>query len=365
MKILIDISHPGHVHLFKNFAWIMGKNRHHEILFTTREKEVTCDLLNHYEFNYISLGKHGRNLKEKLFGMTKFDYNLYKIAKRFKPDIFLSMASIYASHASFFFRKPHIALEDSEPVPEHQFLYRPFTDVILTPERFKKNFGSKQIRYYGFNELAYLHPKYFNPDSSVLALLGVNKNEKYAILRFVAFKASHDIGIKGFSYENKIYVVRELQKYGKVFISSEDKLHNDLEKYQIKISPSQLHDALFYATLYMGDSQTMATEAALLGTPAIRCNTWARSRREMSNFLELERRYRILVNLNIKEQNRAIGLAIKYFKERDLKKEWQRRRQKLLEDKIDVTAFLVWFIEEYPESFKILRKTPDYQLKFK
>lgn len=365
MRIIIDVCHPSHVHLFKNFTWIMEKNGCHNILFTAREKEVTCDLLEHYKFNYISFGKPLRNIKGKLLGMAKFDYQLIKAAKQFKPDMFLSMASIYASHASFFLKKPHIAFEDSEPVFEHQLLYRPFTDAILTPQRFKKNFGHKQVRYNGFNEMAYLHPRYYKPDSSVFFTLDLNKNEKYALLRFVAFKASHDIGIKGFSYENKIRAVKELQKYGKVYISSEDKLPKELEKYQIKIPPSQLHDALFYASLYLGDSQTMATEAALLGTPVIRCNTWAYSPREMSNFIELERHYKLLVNLNIKEQYKAIDKAIKFFKDANLKKEWQKRRQKLFEEKIDVTAFLVWFMTNYPESFKIIKNNPNYQLKFK
>lgn len=364
MKILIDISHPSDVHLFKNFAWIM-KRKGHEILFTTRQKEVTIELLNYYKLNYINIGSHFKNLSKKLWGMFKFDYMIYKIAKKFKPDLFLSMASIYASHTSFILKKPHIAFDDSEPVPEHQLLYIPFTKIIFTPKAFKKNFGHKQIRYAGFKEMAYLHPKYFKPNPSSLSSLGINRNEKYALLRFVSFRASHDIGIKGFSDKNKIYAVKELHKHGKVFISSEDKPPKELEKHIIKIPPTQLHDALFYASLFMGDSQTMATESALLGTPAIRCNTWVGTRREMSNFIELERQYKLLINFHIKEQNKAIERAVNYFKEDGLKKEWQQRRQKLFEEKIDVTAFLVWFIDEYPKSLKIVKKTPDYQIKFK
>lgn len=365
MRIIIDVCHPSHVHLFKNFTWIMEKNGRHNILFTSREKDVACDLLEYYKFNYISFGKHRRKIKGKLLGIAKFDYQLIKAARQYKPDIFLSMASIYASHASFFLKKPHIAFEDSEPVFEHQLLYRPFTDVILTPQRFKKNFGHKQIRYNGFNEMAYLHPRYYKPDSSVFSTLDLNKNKKYSLLRFVAFKASHDIGIKGISSENKIRAVKELQKYGKVYISSEDKLPKELEKYGIKIHPSQLHDALYYASLYLGDSQTMATEAALLGTPAVRCNAWAYSPREMSNFIELERRYKLLINVNSKEQRKAINMAINIFKKNNLKNKWQERCQKLFEEKIDVTAFLVWFVTNYPESSKTIKNNPDYQLKFK
>ncbi len=32
---------------------------------------------------------------------------------------------------------------------------------------------------------------------------------------------------------------------------------------------------------------------------------------------------------------------------------WQDKRQKLLSDKIDVTAFTLWFIENFPESLNL------------
>ena len=33
----------------------------------------------------------------------------------------------------------------------------------------------------------------------------------------------------------------------------------------------------------------------------------------------------------------------------------------MLVDKIDVTAFMVWFIENYPTTVKIMKENPDYQ----
>ncbi|MGB4094454.1 MAG: hypothetical protein WBJ99_01295, partial [Bacteroidales bacterium] len=49
----------------------------------------------------------------------------------------------------------------------------------------------------------------------------------------------------------------------------------------------------------------------------------------------------------------------------NLKQEYQQRRQKMLSDKIDVTAFMVWFVENYPESAKIMKENPDYQWRFR
>ena len=44
---------------------------------------------------------------------------------------------------------------------------------------------------------------------------------------------------------------------------------------------------------------------------------------------------------------------------------WRKKRDRMLADKIDVTAFLVWFVENYPKSAIIMKANPDYQLKFR
>lgn len=364
MKILIDINHPAHVHLFKEFARIMI-HKGHNILFTAREKDVAVTLLKEYELNYVSLGRHYKNMSGKLLGLIKYDYLMFKLARKFEPDVFLSMASIYAAHVAFLSRRPHIAFEDSEPVPEHQILYVPFTPTILTPLNLNKDFGSKQIRYHGFHEVAYLHPNYFKPDLSIFSYLGIKPEQRYALLRFVSFNASHDIGIKGFSDEDKVYIVRELEKYGNVFITSEGNYPKELNKNIVQIPPSKIHDALAYASLYMGDSQTMATEAALLGTPAIRCNAFAASSKEMSNFIELENEYKLLLNVNIANKEKAINKAIEYFKNSELKKAWQEKRKTIFSKKIDVTAFMVWFVENYPESVDIMKRNGEHRFIYK
>ena len=56
MRILIDIGHPAHVHLFKHFAWEMQK-KGHTIFFTCREKEFEIYLLEKYGFAFKSFGK--------------------------------------------------------------------------------------------------------------------------------------------------------------------------------------------------------------------------------------------------------------------------------------------------------------------
>lgn len=359
MKIVVDINHPAHVHFFKNFIWEMER-KGHEILITAREKEVTYRLLDNYGFDYIKMGSYRRSLIEKLINVPIMDLKMYKAVKGFKPDIFVGLGSFRAAHVSKLMRKPCILFEDSEPTPQEHILYLPFTDAILTPSNFKKDFGKKQICYKGYHELAYLHPNYFKPDKNVLEEHGLKKNEKFSILRFVAWSASHDVGQHGI--KNKIELVRELEKYGQVLITSEGKLEKELEKYKIKAPPERIHDLLYYAHMLIGDSQTMTTEAGVLGTPAIRCNSFV-GENDMGNFIELEQKYGLIFNYN--DPNKALNKAAELIQKSNLREEWNTKKNRLLKDKIDVTKFMVWFIENYPESFKIMKENPDYQERFK
>jgi predicted glycosyltransferase len=229
----------------------------------------------------------------------------------------------------------------------------PFTDVIFTPSCFKKDIGKKQIRYNGYHELAYLHPNYFTPNPAVLDEMGLSKEDTFIILRFVSWRASHDVGQHGI--KNKIELVRELEKYGRVFITSEGKLEKDLEEYRIKVSPEKLHDLLYYASLYVGEGATMATESAVLGTPSIYISSLVGT---MGNFIELEQKYGLIFNYN--DSDKAIEKAVELIQKQELKEMWREKREKLLKDKIDVTAFMVWLIENYPESFKEMQKNSGY-----
>jgi uncharacterized protein len=60
-----------------------------------------------------------------------------------------------------------------------------------------------------------------------------------------------------------------------------------------------------------------------------------------------------------------IMVKIDEFLSQQAKADAIKMRNKIINDKIDITSFLVWFVENYPESEKVMRKTPDYQYNFK
>jgi len=341
MKILVDINHPAHVHFFRNFIQ-EARSKGHEVMITASRKDITFHLLKEYHLDYVNVGSYGKNLFIKLLKIPVLDFSILKIALKFKPDVFMGIASHRAAQISWLLRKKSIIFDDTEHAKYEIFLYKPFASVIATPACFLRNLGKKQLRYEGYHELAYLHPSYFSPDHSILNELDVTENEKYIIMRFISWNASHDEGHKGITLENKRKAVEEFSKFGKVFITSEKILPDDLEKYRLHIPFNRIHHALYYSTLLFGESATMASECAILGTPAIFVDFNGRSYTS-----EQEKKYSAVFNFNEsqKDQLMAIDKGIELLKTPDVKKIWKGKREQILKEKINVTKWMLELIE--------------------
>lgn len=359
MKYLFDIGHPAHVHYFKNLMWALQDNGR-EINVTARNKELTLYLLDKYGFEYVCTSKNRPSILGKGISLIKNDFIIYKEVKKNNPDILISFFLPFSSHVGKILNKPVLGFTDTEHAKLNRFLSERFTNTIVTPSCFKSSFPeNKHIKFDGYFELAYLHPNYFRPDPSILNLLGVKNDEKYVIMRFVSWTASHDIGHSGLSLEMKKKAVKALSKYAKVFISSEGELPEDLIQYRIKIPPEKMHDALYYATMYFGDGGTMASESAVLGTVAINVATSAVSIGTFADIAKYDLMY------IIPDEQEAFKKAVELLKDYNLKTKALDKRKELIASKIDVTAFMMWFVENYPASVNTINLNPDYQYKFK
>ena len=345
---MFDIGHPAHVHFFKNTIQELNE-RGHETIITTRDKDIELNLLDKYGFKYINIGKHKPSIFGKAKAMIEFDYKIYNITKKFSPDILIGLCSPYLAHVSAAIRKPYISFWDTEDAKLNILLNYPFTDVICTPSCFLKKYGKKQVYFKGYKELAYLHPEIFQPDTSVLRDLGLKDNEPFVILRLISWAASHDIGLKGIKKTDDI--IKNLEKYGRVFISSEKELGEEYQNYALDISPDKFHSLLSYASLYIGEGGTVSTEAALLGTPAIHIESNSKGEPtgdKCGNFLELRNKYHMLYFYSNQEE--ALIKATEILDDKSSKANWQKKREDLLRDKINVSRWMTDFIDNYPES---------------
>lgn len=343
MKVLIDIGHPAHVHFYKNIIHGL-KEKGHQVLVTARDKDVVFNLLEAYNIEYIPVGKVGKSKIGLIGEWIKRDCAIFNISRKFNPDILIGMLNPCVAHSATILGKKCFVFNDSEVVNLTALITYPFSDVIITPSNFSKNVGRKQVRINGYKELAYLHPNHYTPDVNLINDLGIDDSEKYIVMRFVAWKAGHDINRSGFDLETKLEFVDKLEKYSKIFISSEAKLEPELDDYRMTVPPEKVHDLLYFAHMLISDSQTMTTEAAVLGTPAIRCNSFV-GENDMANFIELERKYNLI--FNFRDPKEALRKSFELIQNSDTKAEWTERRNILLNDKIDVSEYIVNFIDNY------------------
>jgi len=341
IKIVIDINHPAHVHLFKYVIAELRK-RGHNVIITASQKDISFKLLDEYGFDYIRIGSYGDTLLQKLFKLFVLDFRMLRIVHKYKPDVLTGLGSFRAAHAGFLFGKKTIILEDTEHATKEIALYKPFATKILTPSCFMTDLGSKQVRYEGFHELAYLHPKYFKADPSVLDSLGVTQKEKFVIIRFVSWRASHDVGQHGFADEQKLNFIKELSKYARCYITSEAPLPAELEPYQLKVPVHQIHHLMAFASLYVGEGATMASESAVLGVPAVYVNTLK------LGYINMHEEYGLLKQTTDTQQ--ALQYCIGWLTDPASKQKCAAAREKLLADKIDVTDYLVTIIERIGEA---------------
>jgi predicted glycosyltransferase len=337
MRILIDINHPAHVHYFRNFYKIM-KEKGHDLLVVSRNKEIEHQLLKRYKIPFISRGKGFESAIGKFIYLLYADLKIFLLAIRFRPHVFINFLHPYPSHVAWLLGSKSIVFSDTEHAKLHHKLTIPFASQVYTPECYRIDLKRKHIRFKGYMELAYLHPNYFKPDPGILDILKINKGEKYVIIRFVSWAATHDFGHSGMTLENKRKAVHELEKYARVFISSEGKLTEDLEQYRIHIPSDKMHDALHYASLLFGESATMASESSVLGTPSIFIDNDGRGYTD-----EQEKKYHLVHNFSetLEDQESAIQKAVQILKDPNSDKKFIEARENLLKECIDTTDLMV------------------------
>lgn len=340
MRLLVSIEHPAWAHQFRYIIKELQR-RGHEVTVIAINKDRDLELLDSFGIPYIVISDTpGFNTFEKGVIFLKTLVKIFTIARRTKPDVFFGRASPMMTLNAFLFRRPHYVFEDSEPNRFSILISKWFSTKIVTPQDLRWDLGEKQLRLNTYKELFYLHPNHFTPDPSVLSMLTGDPEEKIILFRFVSMTAHHDIGQHGII--QKAPFVERMLPYGRVFISAECELPASLEQYRAPIPVDRIHDLLFYTTLLITDSQTMTTEAAVLGTPAIRCNSFV-GPHDMSNYRELENEYGLI--FNIADEEEAEEKAIALISDPGLKSSWADRRTHFLETKVDPNQFFLDLIE--------------------
>ncbi len=348
MKVLFDICHPAQLHLYRNAAHRLMA-RGDEVLVVGREKDVLMPLLELYELPVVA---STRKLPGNLGAIKEWAQRaliITRLARKHDVDFLIGpicqVSKLVRAKSVLF------AADDTKIMPAYVHLVYPFADVVVTPSCLAsdRGFGRRHITYEGYHQLAYLHPNHFQPDPTILEELGVQQGEPYFIMRFVELKAHHDKKHAGIGQESRIQLVKELEKYGRVFITAEGTLAPAFQAYQIGIAAHRIHHAMAFARMFIGDSQSMTAEAAVLGVPAIRCNTFVGV---LAYIEELEQRYGLAYGFRPGQEDAMLAKIVELLSDPELASKWQAKRQKMLEEKIDLTAWMLDLLDRYPVSFQ-------------
>ena len=335
MNILFDINHPAHVHLFRNAVKIL-KSQGHEITITAREKDVTRQLLDAYNLPYTVLSKAQSGLVRLGVELLCRQIKLFSIIRKNNIHVCVSVTGACSVHICKLLNIPSLVFYDTEHATLQNRLTIPFATYFFTPESFNKRCGSNHITYSGFHDLAYLHPKYYKPDPEIYQRLGLTPEDKFVIMRFVSWQAAHDAGQKGISLELKREIIKASSRFAKVYIVSETALDAEFEKYRLAIPPERIFDALYYATMYIGEGGSMATEAAILGTPAIFVSSLT-----AGVFDRLEKDFDLMYAFDPSQNKPVLEKIHTLAGQTQLKTTWRNKKERLLNESVDLTQFMI------------------------
>tara|TARA_B110000902_G_scaffold153600_1_gene176424 strand:- start:2725 stop:3822 length:1098 start_codon:yes stop_codon:yes gene_type:complete len=365
MKILFYFSHPAQYLFLRETIIRLKKKDKHKIYILIKTKDVLENLISsdNLEFENILPKERGQSKLAITLSLFNRIIKIFSFVRRIKPDLLVGTdASL--THLSFLFRKKCITIieDDYEIIKTLGRLAYPFTSTILCPNVCKVGkWDHKKIGYNGFMKLGYLHPSIFTPDTIILKKYSFPKN--YALIRLAKLTAHHDFGIKGIDYVLLDKIINILESNGlRVYISSEAEILEDYKKYLLNINPSEIHHVLSFSKLFISDSQSMSVEASMLGVPSIRYSSFTG---KISVLEELEKKYKLTFGVPVGNEEILLERIFKLINLEDLSETFQIRKREMINDKIDVSKFMTWFIGEYPKSNELMKKDNNYQNRFK
>lgn len=347
-RIDFFLGHPAHFHLFKNTVEDL-KDKGYHVRYLIKRKDVLESLVISSGIEYKIVRQKERKTTSKIglaLSLLAMDWNVTKCLIKNKTDL---LVGTYTPLISRWTGAPTIVCneDDAAVVPNFANLSYPFASDILVPTTCScGKWDHKAIKIRTYQELAYLHPDNFTPNREI-AEKYVSTDSPFFIIRFAKLSAHHDSGIKGIDSALAEKIIKLMEPHGRVYITSERPLEPQFEPYRIHIDPIDMHHVMAFCSLYVGDSQTMAAEAGVLGVPFIRFNDFVG---RIGYLKELEEVYQLGYGFKTDEKDKLLLSLQDLLSMENRSSVFQSRRQKMLADKIDYRRFLTGFISGYPES---------------
>ncbi|MDC3366072.1 hypothetical protein OAV73_02105 [Flavobacteriaceae bacterium] len=364
MKILFYFSHPAQYLFLRETIKRLKKEDKYQVHVLIKTKDVLENLIKSDKLEYENIlpKERGKSKLSIALSLLNRVFKIFSIVRKIKPDLLVGTdASL--THVAFLLRKKCITIteDDYEIIKTLGDLAYPFTTTILCPTVCEVGkWSNKKIGYKGYMKLGYLHPTVFKPNRSVIGKYKFPDN--YVLIRLAKLTAHHDFGIKGIDNLFLDKIINLIENKGlNVFISSEGRVDKKYKKYLLKINPEDIHHILSFSKLFICDSQSMSVEASMLGVPSIRYSSFAG---KISVLEELEKKYKLTYGIKVGNEEELFNTVLKLINLDNLQETFQKRREIMLKEKIDVPSFMTWFIGNFPNSYQVMKNNNNYQNKF-
>lgn len=343
VRILFDLSHPAHVHFFKQ-PMILLAAKNHDLFVTSRKKDVTLSLLEELNISHSSLSSQiNGNIFVAINELIRRNYRLLQVVNEFKPDVMVAIGGTFIAHVGFVTRRPSLVFYDTENAKLQNLITYPFASYVYVPRCYESwTPKNRTKRYAGYHELSYLHPRYFQPNQEIAVNNGLDPWQDNFFIRLVSWEASHDIGEHCWDVDILTNLISKLSALGKVIISSEAFLPERFKEFVYQGNVSEIHHVMAFSRAFIGESATMASECACLGVPGVYAAQTGRGYMQ-----EQESRYKLITHVRELKWlpiQQAIDNILSYPAEF-----WRQQREKLLQDTIDVAQYVVDTIENIVE----------------
>ncbi|HLL90707.1 MAG TPA: DUF354 domain-containing protein, partial [Tepidisphaeraceae bacterium] len=328
-----DITHPAQVHFFRHLITSLQGDGH-AVLVATRDKDVLHALLDRLGIPYQCLSRKGGSVLGMAGELAARNGRMLRAARAFRPHVMVGRFGVSITLPGKLLGVPTLVCDENDYAPFQQLLSNSLATRLASFMGYRRDYGRRQVWCRAVPMWAYLSPAVFTPDPGKLRAAGVDPDQPIILLRLVAWAAAHDVGVRKPRDEEIEAVVDRLSKFGRVLISSERPLTGRLATLANPVPIEHGLDLMALSALVIGESNTMAAEAATLGTPAVCCSPL-----RAGYTMTLADEYKLLAVTTTLAEGAA--LAEQWLSDPPaLRARWRANRDRLAAESEDVTAFL-------------------------
>lgn len=364
-RVLFFFVHPAKFHLSRATVNQLKADGHHvDIIITGRD--ILEELVVNEGWEYTKVFANGRKVTWLHIWLSAGIFIMLTILKLLqltwgkKYDLFitddcLTFVGRLKGTPSVF-----VTDDDLSAVPESAILMASANYILAPSICDLGKYNHKKWGYYGYKAIFHLHPNRFTADQNKIS--AELRDKEYFFIRTVSATSTHDVGKRGIGDDLLRDIIKVLEPKGRVVLNSERELPTDLQSYILDFHKNDVAHYVANSKLFISDSTTMCAEAALMAVPAIEIDDWYS---DFKQYDELSAKYGLLAGFGVEEFDKIKAKIEELLSDPNLKETFKERQKVMLNEKIDASAYLIWMIENYPNSSKEYFADTTSQLRFK